>query len=105
MAQRERGMTHSVVEEKTETKEEHGKEEVKDVPATSHEDHDEESDEEGTVSREGKKADFEGFLQKRGDKSMIKMWKKRYFRLYDDEGSLSYFKSEKDFKEIGNIPL
>lgn len=36
---------------------------------------------------------------------LIKGWKKRFFRLYDSEGVLSYFKSEKDFQEIGSIDL
>lgn len=51
------------------------------------------------------KADFEGWLEKKGDKGPIKLFAKRYFRLYKNENLLCYFKTDKNFKQLGAISL
>lgn len=67
---------------------------------------DDEDEEEGVgLNREGIKADFEGFLDKKGDKGMIKMWAKRYFRFYQSEGLICYFKNDKTFTATGSFNL
>lgn len=53
--------------------------------------------------RSGQQPDFSGFLKKKGDKGRIKMWSKRHFRLYKDEGVLAYFKKEGDSVQLGEI--
>ena len=40
----------------------------------------------------GKTVGHEGYLQKKGDKGVIKRWLKRYFRYYPDDQRISYFK-------------
>jgi hypothetical protein len=53
------------------------------------------------------KADFEGFLDKKGDKGFIgsRFWVKRYFRLYLNEGLLCYFADQKTFIQKGQINI
>jgi hypothetical protein len=48
---------------------------------------DDDDDEEKGVDRSGWKADFEGFLDKKGDKGFIgsRFWVKRFFRFYQSE--------------------
>jgi len=55
--------------------------------------------------RTGQQADFEGFLKKRGDQGRLKMWRKRFFRLYKKEGVVAYFKNDTDFKQLGEISV
>ena len=72
---------------------------------------DEDEDDDGDSKHEdmaGKKVALEGFLHKKGDKDMVKLWRKRYFRLYPKAvkgGCISYFKDNKTTVETGRIPL
>ena len=63
----------------------------------------EEVDKTAGKSREGQTADFQGFLKKKGDQGRIKLFKKRHFRLYKNEGVIAYFKNETDNEQIGEI--
>jgi len=65
----------------------------------------EEPEEAKGKDRAGQTADFEGFLKKRGDQGRIKLWSKRYFKLYKNEGVIAYFKSDKDTKQLGEISV
>jgi hypothetical protein len=44
-------------------------------------------------------------LEKKGDKGLLKIWSKRFFRFYQNEGLICYFKSEKTFTAIGSFNL
>lgn len=55
--------------------------------------------------RGGQKGDFEGFLKKRGDQGRLKLWRKRYFRLYKNEGVMAYFKNDKDTEQLGEVSV
>lgn len=55
--------------------------------------------------RSGQKGDFEGFLKKRGDQGRLKLWRKRYFRLYKNEGVMAYFKNDKDTEQLGEVSV
>lgn len=51
----------------------------------------------------GKTATYSGFLDKKGDKGVIKEWKSRFFALYDMD--MVYFTDEKMLKRKGSFPV